>query len=90
MRILHVAPSVARAYGGPTYSLAGYSAAATSRDAEVVIAAPRPTEADDMKILIFREGDPRVEVREDAEHGTYQIIKKPVTLDWARIQVIPR
>ncbi|CAN5923520.1 hypothetical protein BH11MYX3_BH11MYX3_23090 [soil metagenome] len=34
---------------------------------------PRPAEEDDKKILIFREGDPRVEVREDAEHGTYQI-----------------
>lgn len=34
---------------------------------------PRPTEEDDKKILIFREGDPRVEVRDDVEHGTYQI-----------------
>ena len=38
---------------------------------------PRPAEDDDKKVLIFREADPRVEVREDAAHGTYQIeIKK--------------
>lgn len=46
MRILHVAPSVARAYGGPTYSLIGYSTAAASRGAEVTIAAPRPPAED--------------------------------------------
>jgi hypothetical protein len=34
---------------------------------------PRPTEEDDKKLLIFREGDPRVEVHEDTEHGAYQI-----------------
>lgn len=34
---------------------------------------PRPTEEDDKKVLIFREGDPRVEIRDDTEHGTYQI-----------------
>ncbi len=34
---------------------------------------PRPTEEDDKKVLIFREGDPRVEVREDVQHGSYQI-----------------
>lgn len=34
---------------------------------------PRPTEEDDKKLLIFREGDPRVEVHDDTEHGAYQI-----------------
>ena len=34
---------------------------------------PRPAEEDDKKVLIFREGDPRVEIREDAEHGNFQI-----------------
>jgi glycosyltransferase involved in cell wall biosynthesis len=46
VRILHIAPNVARAYGGPTYSLVGYSAAAASRGVEVVIAAPRPPAED--------------------------------------------
>lgn len=46
MRVLHVAPSVARAYGGPTQSLVGYTLAARDAGAEVAIAAPRPAEAD--------------------------------------------
>ena len=46
MKILHVAPSVARAYGGPTFSLAAYAAAATVVGAEISIAAPRPTDED--------------------------------------------
>ncbi|MEO6210208.1 MAG: glycosyltransferase [Gemmatimonadaceae bacterium] len=46
MKILHVAPSVARAFGGPTYSLAGFVNAATGAGASVVIAAPRPSVED--------------------------------------------
>ena len=46
VKILHVAPSVARAYGGPTFSLAGYASAARSAGAEITIAAPRPPYAD--------------------------------------------
>ncbi len=46
MRILHVAPSIARAFGGPTYSLAGFVSAATGAGASVVIAAPRPSATD--------------------------------------------
>ena len=34
---------------------------------------PRPAEEDDKKVLIFREGDPRVEIREDAEHGKFLV-----------------
>lgn len=38
---------------------------------------PRHTEEDEKKVMVFREADPRVEIREDSEHGTYQIeIKK--------------
>jgi len=34
---------------------------------------PRPAEEDDKKVLIFREGDPRVEIREDGEHGNFLV-----------------
>ena len=34
---------------------------------------PRPTEDDGKRILVFRDGDPRVEVFEDTEHGAWQI-----------------
>ncbi|MEP7066661.1 MAG: glycosyltransferase [Gemmatimonadota bacterium] len=41
-----MAPSIARAYGGPTYSLAGYARAAIGEGAEIAIAAPAPTAGD--------------------------------------------
>jgi hypothetical protein len=34
---------------------------------------PRPSEADGRRVLIFRDGDPRVDVFEDTEHGAWQI-----------------
>ena len=46
VKVLHVAPNIARAYGGPTYSLAAYARAAIDEGAEVSIAAPAPTGAD--------------------------------------------
>jgi glycosyltransferase involved in cell wall biosynthesis len=46
VRILHVAPNISRAYGGPTYSLAAYARAAIDAGAEVSIAAPEPPPAD--------------------------------------------
>ena len=40
MRVLHVAPSVAREYGGPTISLLGYAEAGQRAGAEITVAAP--------------------------------------------------
>ncbi len=34
---------------------------------------PRPSEEDGKRILIFRDGQPRVEVREDTEHGAWKL-----------------
>lgn len=34
---------------------------------------PRPSEDDGKRVLIFRDGQPRVEVREDAEHGAWRV-----------------
>jgi hypothetical protein len=34
---------------------------------------PRPTEENGKKILIFREGQPRVEVLEDTVHGAWKL-----------------
>ena len=42
MKILHVAPSIERAYGGPTQSLAGYIAASRTTGAQIDVAAPLP------------------------------------------------
>jgi hypothetical protein len=46
VKVLHVTPSIARAYGGPTYSLAGYARAALDEGAEISVAAPAPTAGD--------------------------------------------
>jgi glycosyltransferase involved in cell wall biosynthesis len=46
VKVLHVTPSVARAYGGPTYSLAGYARAAIGEGVEIAVAAPAPTAGD--------------------------------------------
>ena len=40
MKILHVAPSIERAYGGPTQSLAGYITASLTTGADIDVAAP--------------------------------------------------
>jgi glycosyltransferase involved in cell wall biosynthesis len=40
MKILHVAPSIERAYGGPTQSLAGYISASRLTNAEIDVVAP--------------------------------------------------
>jgi glycosyltransferase involved in cell wall biosynthesis len=46
VKVLHIAPSIARAYGGPTYSLAGYARSAIGEGADMAIAAPAPTAGD--------------------------------------------
>ena len=49
LRILHVAPSIARGYGGPTSSLFGYATAAASQGMSVSIIAPHSDEAGEFK-----------------------------------------
>ena len=46
MKILHIAPNVSRAYGGPTYSLLAYSRAARDAGLNITIAAPTPPDTD--------------------------------------------
>ncbi|MEP7087178.1 MAG: glycosyltransferase [Gemmatimonadota bacterium] len=46
MKVLHVAPYISRAYGGPTYSLAAYARASIAAGIKVAIAAPRPPSGD--------------------------------------------
>lgn len=46
MKVLHVAPSLAQSYGGPTLSLMGYAAAAAKCGMAVTVAAPDPGEAE--------------------------------------------
>lgn len=46
MKILHVMPSLARTFGGPTQSWVGYARAAALQGVEVAVAAPAVSEAD--------------------------------------------
>jgi glycosyltransferase involved in cell wall biosynthesis len=46
VKVLHVAPNITRAYGGPTYSLVAYSVAARSVGIEITIAAPPTCDSD--------------------------------------------
>ena len=46
MKILHVMPSLARSYGGPTQSWIGYASAAETQGVEVTVAAPRVNSVD--------------------------------------------
>jgi glycosyltransferase involved in cell wall biosynthesis len=50
MRVLHVAPSIARSYGGPTESLAGYVAAAASQNIEAHVVAPSASEDEQARL----------------------------------------
>ncbi len=46
MKVLHVMPSLARTFGGPTQSWVGYAQAAQTQGVEVDVAAPAVSEAD--------------------------------------------
>jgi glycosyltransferase involved in cell wall biosynthesis len=46
MKVLHVLPSVARSYGGPTQALIGYARSAQRQAIEVHVAAPAPSAED--------------------------------------------
>lgn len=50
VKILHVAPSVGKSYGGPTYSLWGYVRAALGAGCTVTVLAPRPAPGDESAV----------------------------------------
>lgn len=55
MKVLHVAPSIAQSYGGPTYSLAGYVVASRLAGIDVTVASPRCA-PEDIDAFISRAG----------------------------------
>ncbi|HLB08020.1 MAG TPA: glycosyltransferase, partial [Gemmatimonadaceae bacterium] len=80
MKILHVAPSISRAYGGPTYSLAAFARAALEQGAELTIAAPRPPESDTW----LAGAVPEAEVHEFRTLGGGAFLASPALHDWIR------
>jgi glycosyltransferase involved in cell wall biosynthesis len=81
VKILHVTPNVSRAYGGPTYSLVGYSAAGISASGEVTVAAPRPPESD---VEWLTSQLSRTELKLFTGHGRNAFIASPALHAWMR------
>lgn len=79
MRILHVMPSVARSYGGPTQSLLGYLRASRAAGLEVEVVAPRPASADE---AWWRAEAPWLELRTFAAIGDGALVTSPALTYW--------
>jgi glycosyltransferase involved in cell wall biosynthesis len=84
MRVLHVAPSIARAFGGPTQSLIGYARASLTTGAEVTIAAPATASAEETS---FRQALPGVQLHPFPSWGRGAFIASPTLLRWLRDEV---
>lgn len=79
MKVLHVAPSIARSYGGPTESLAGYAAAAAHAEIDVSIAAPRCA-ADEVDSFAARARD--AELHLFTAFGSGAFATSPALIRW--------
>jgi glycosyltransferase involved in cell wall biosynthesis len=80
VKVLHVAPSLSRAYGGPTYSLAAFARAALDSGAELTIAAPAPTSPDSWLASAL----PEVEIRTFRTFGRDAFLASPALQSWLR------
>ena len=79
MKVLHVAPSIARSYGGPTQSLAGYAVAARNAGFDASIAAPR-CEDDDLSAFVHRA--PEAKLHLFRAFGTGAFATSPALIRW--------
>ncbi|HLE56047.1 MAG TPA: glycosyltransferase [Rhodothermia bacterium] len=81
MKVLHVSPSIALSYGGPTHSLAGYAVAARTAGIEVSIAAPRCSAAD-VESFVARAG--KTDLHLFPSLGTGGFATSPALIGWVR------
>lgn len=81
MKVLHVAPSIARSYGGPTQSLAGYAVASRQAGIEVSIAAPQCAKAD-VDAFVSRAGETDLHLFRSFGTGAFAI--SPTLVRWVR------
>lgn len=70
MKVLHVAPSIAQSYGGPTYSLAGYVVASRLAGIDVTVAAPRCA-PEDIDAFISRAGKTELQLFRSLGGGAF-------------------
>ena len=81
MKVLHVAPSIAQSYGGPTHSLAGYAVASRHAGIDFSIAAP-DCEPADKKAFISRAGE--IDLHLFQSFGTAAFAISPALVRWIR------
>lgn len=79
MKVLHVTPSVARSYGGPTQSLAGYAVAASNAGIDASIAAPR---CDSEDINAFVKRAPNAKLHLFGAYGSGAFATSPSLIRW--------
>jgi glycosyltransferase involved in cell wall biosynthesis len=81
MRVLFVAPSGERSYGGPTQALVGYLSALVSTGAELTLAIPAPNERDRQWL---GHAIPSVEILTFPGRGTGAFSDSPALRRWLR------
>lgn len=81
MNLLHVMPSVARSFGGPTQSLVGYVAAARAAGMRVTVAAPACAGVD-QRWLEVQLGDADLRLFPGISRGTF--MASPALVEWVK------
>ena len=81
MKVLHVAPSISKAYGGPTESLIGYLVAAETAGIDVSVAAPKCAVAE-VDAFAARAGNARLFLFPSFGRGAFEI--SPALVSWVR------
>jgi len=81
VKVLHVTPSIAQSYGGPTQSLAGYAVASRHAGIEVSIAAPRCGAAD-LNAFVNHAGDAELYLFPASGGGAFSV--SPALVRWVR------
>ena len=81
MKVLHVAPSVSKAYGGPTESLIGYLVAAQTAGIEVAVAAPKCAVAE-VDAFSARAGNATLTLFPSFGRGAFEV--SPALVHWLR------
>lgn len=81
MKVLHVVPSIARGYGGPTRSLGGYARAAAVAGIECAIAAPAAAPTD---VQALRETAPEAQLLQFNSSGDAAFVHSASLVEFVR------
>jgi glycosyltransferase involved in cell wall biosynthesis len=79
VKVLHVAPSIAQSYGGPTFSLAGYVVASRLAGIDVTVTAPRCA-PEDIDAFISRAGKTELHLFRSVGGGAFAA--SPALVRW--------